>query len=461
MEQEIRYCTAADGVRIAYATAGSGAPLIKVANWFGHLEFDWRSPIWRHWLEAFSRDHLLVRYDGRGCGLSDRDPADLSIDACMDDLDTVAAAAGGERFALVGWSQGAIVAIAYAVAHPERVSHLVLFGGTTGGAMRPGRMTPEQIEEWQAMATLAKAGWERDTSPIRQLLTNTLIPDATPEEARWFTEASKVSVTGQMAGRFLETFLQWDVIDLLPRVTAQTLVLHSTEDAGVPFEHARVLASSIPGARLAPIDSHNHFLLESDPGWPTFLREVRRFLGTETRDDTPGRRLAAGADRSMATILFTDIEGSTPLTQRLGDAGAQELVRAHNTAVRRALGLHAGMEIKHTGDGIMASFASASRALECAVEIQTALAARPELPRVRIGLNTGEPIAEDGDLFGTTVQLARRICDHAEPGEVLVSDVVRQLAAGKGFLFADAGVAALKGFDEPIQSYALRWREGA
>jgi class 3 adenylate cyclase len=178
-----------------------------------------------------------------------------------------------------------------------------------------------------------------------------------------------------------------------------------------------------------------------------------------------GEEAAAGpAPSGLVTILFTDIEGSTTLTQRLGDAKAQDVLRTHNTIVRDSLKVHSGREIKHTGDGVMASFTSASKALECAITIQRAFAqhneSNPDSPiRVRIGLNAGEPIAEEEDLFGTAVQLAARICAHAEPGEILAPIVVRELAAGKGFLFSDRGETALRGFEDPVRLYEVQWRE--
>ena len=463
-EQEIRYCTASDGVRIAYATAGSGPPLVKAANWIGHLEFEWRSPVWRHWLEAFTADHLVVRYDERGNGLSDRNVQDCSFEAWVRDLETVVDTVGLDRFALFGWSQGAAVSVAYAVRHPERVSHIIALGGFAGGFARPGRMSAEQVEEYQALMTLTKVGWGRDDPTYRQIWTNLMLPDATPEQARWLTDLSRVSVSPENAVRYMEEFGRIDVIDLLAKVQAPTLVVHARDERGIPFEFGRELAAGIPGARMLVLDSRNHFLMENDPAWPVFLDEVRRFLGTRQAGERQPERGTPAAAPPIATVLFTDMEGSTSLTQRLGDAAAQEVVRAHNAIVRDALSLHGGVEIKHTGDGIMASFPSASRALECAVEIQSAVAHQDAHQpaaalRLRIGVNAGEPLTEDGDLFGTAVQLARRICDRAEPGEILVANVVRELAAGKGFLFSDGGEFVPKGFDDLVRVFELRWQE--
>jgi class 3 adenylate cyclase len=245
---------------------------------------------------------------------------------------------------------------------------------------------------------------------------------------------------------------QIDVTDLCAHVRAPTLILRHTGVEWLSMDATRELAASIPGSRLVMIEG----LYPDRPG--DLFRAVAEFLGLSTLPRPVASEPTAKGD--TRTILFTDMESSTAVTQSLGDAKAQELVRAHNSVVRDALKIHAGSEIKHTGDGIMASFSTASAALECAIAIQRAIAERnDENLQVHIGLNAGEPVVEESDLFGTSVQLARRICDHAEAGQVLVSDVVRQLAAGKGFLFADIGEVMPKGFEDPVRLYQVRWRE--
>jgi class 3 adenylate cyclase len=256
--------------------------------------------------------------------------------------------------------------------------------------------------------------------------------------------------------RLVELAYRTDVTELLPAVTAPTLVLHRRGDRVVPFRMGRELASVLPNARLVTLDGDIHWPWFGDTG--AVLKSILEFLGVGAPGPVEATRTGEGA----LTILFTDMEGSTTLTQRLGDAKAQEVLRTHNTIIRDALPAHGGSETKHTGDGIMAAFPSASRALECAVAIQRALASHnensPDTPvRVRIGLNAGEPIAEDHDLFGTAVQLAARVCAHAHPGQILASDVVRQLAAGKGFLFSGVGHVTLRGFEEPVLLYEVAW----
>lgn len=276
-KQQIRFCTSPDGVRIAYATTGRGRPLVKAANWLSHLEYDWNSPVWRHWLMELSRDHSFVRYDERGCGLSDWDVPELSFDSWVRDLETVVDAAAPERFPLLGISQGAPIAIAYAVRHPERVSHLVLHGGYARGRLQRN-VTPQQRKEAELMVELAELGWGREDPAFRQFFTTQFIPEGTSEQHRWFNELQRISTSPQNAVRFLRAFRDIDVAALAPEVSCPTLILHPTHDARVPFEEGRLLASLIPGARFVPIESRNHLLLENEPGWRRWLEEVRAFL---------------------------------------------------------------------------------------------------------------------------------------------------------------------------------------
>ena len=278
LEQEIRFCTASDGVQLAYATVGSGPPLVKAANWLNHLDHDWESPVWRHMLRELSADHRLVRYDARGNGLSDWDAEDVSFEALVRDLETVVDAVGLERFPLLGISQGCAVSIAYAARHPARVSRLVLLGGYAVGWH--GRSAAE-IELHRALLTLVKEGWGQDNAAFRQVFTSRFLPDGTAEQMRWFNDLQKNTTSPENAVRIQEALGAIDVRDLLPRIEAPTLVLHCREDAVVPFNLGRVLATSIPGARFVPLEGRNHLILENEPAWHKFLAETRRFLGAE------------------------------------------------------------------------------------------------------------------------------------------------------------------------------------
>ncbi|OGO52405.1 MAG: hypothetical protein A2148_05770 [Chloroflexi bacterium RBG_16_68_14] len=456
MEQQIRFCTTSDGVRIAYATVGEGPPLVMVPGWVSHLELEWEYPQRRSFLEALAEHFFLVKYDKRGTGLSDRNVSDFSIDARLRDLQAVVQHLKLRRFALLGVSEGGAVAVAYAARRPRVVSRLVLYGAHA--RMVP---TPEQRETIDALVALVRAEWGLGS----RTLANIFMPEASPEEVQFFVKLQEAGATRDDAAAMLRANVETDVSHFLSHVKAPTLVVHVRGDLAVPFEAGRELAGGIPNARLVPIEGHRHS--PDATGMTQIQQATLDFLLADEEAQKQKQAAAAPTEAGPLTILFTDITSSTALTQRLGDAKAQELLRAHNTIVRDALRQHTGSEIKHTGDGIMASFPSASNALHCAITIQKAVeghsvgAPRPVgAPlQVHIGLNAGEPVAEEQDLFGTAVQLARRICDKAEGGEILASDVVRQLVAGKGFLFSDRGEAALRGFEDPVRLYELRWRE--
>lgn len=275
--QQIRFTRSHDGVRLAYASSGSGTPLIKAATWLSHLEYDWESPVWRHMLRDLSRQCTFVRYDERGCGLSDWDVEDLSFESWVRDLETVADACGAERFGLLGISQGASIAIAYAVRHPERVSHLVLHGGYARGRLVRSD-TQQEREEVETMTKLAELGWGKADPSFRQFFTSQFIPGGTSEQHQWFNELERISTSPHNAARFMNEFARIDVRALLAQVQCPTLVLHSRHEVRQPFEEGRLLATTIPGAQFVPIDSGNHLLLGDEPGWGQWIREVSAFL---------------------------------------------------------------------------------------------------------------------------------------------------------------------------------------
>jgi pimeloyl-ACP methyl ester carboxylesterase len=326
MEQEVRFCTASDGVRIAYATVGEGPPLVKTANWLNHLEFDWQSPLWQHWFAELSRDHRLIRYDERGNGLSDWDAEELSFEAFVRDLETVVDAAGVDRFDQLGITQGCAVSVAYAVRHPERVGRLVLYGGYTQGWAR--RESPGERERREAMVTLARQGWGQNNPAYRQLFTSLYIPGATREEMDWFNDLQRASTSPDNAARLMHELSRIDVRAVLPRVGCPTLVLHARRDAVVPFAQGRELAAAIPGARFVPLDSANHLLLEREPAWGRFLEEVRGFLGVEARPAAGG----AGAPPLLAAGRGL---GRYRIVERIRAGGMGEVYRARDEGLGR------------------------------------------------------------------------------------------------------------------------------
>lgn len=277
--QQILFCRAHDGVRIAYAKSGNlGAPpLVKPANWLTHLEVDWNSPVWRHWLAEMGRDHAVIRYDERGCGLSDHEAPDLSFESWVRDMEAVVDAEQLERFSIFGISQGCAVAIAYAVRHPERVHKLVLYGGyAVGRGLRA--MTPQQELERTVLLNLIRVGWGRDNPAFRQVFGTLFLPEGTPEQHQWFNDLAK-TMPLENALRNREVTDAIDVRREAEHVRAPTLVLHARGDGMIPFEIGRQMAAHIPGARFVPLDSRNHVLLENEPAWARFVDEVRAFLG--------------------------------------------------------------------------------------------------------------------------------------------------------------------------------------
>jgi pimeloyl-ACP methyl ester carboxylesterase/DNA-binding CsgD family transcriptional regulator len=281
MEQQIRFCTTPDDVQIAYARHGTGPPLVKAGTWFTHLQHDWQSPVWRHWLDGLAQTHTLVRYDDRGCGLSDREVDDWSLERWLGDLETVVDHAGIDRFALLGLSQGGPLAIAYAVRHPERVTRLILFGAYAVGAF--ARATSQRkLEQLDVVVSLMRIGWGRADPVFRRVFTTAFVPGGTPEQMEWFDEVQRLSTSPENAVRIFRRLGEIDVIGLARQVTTPTLVLHARDDAAVPFAQGRLLATLIPGARFVPLAGRNHILLADEPGWRIFLQEVRDFLGTHT-----------------------------------------------------------------------------------------------------------------------------------------------------------------------------------
>ena len=274
--QEIRYCTTSDGVRLAYATTGNGPPLVKASNWLTHLDFEWGSPIWRHWYTALSRHHRLVRYDERGNGMSQRDVPDVSFDTWVRDLETVVDAAGLDRFPLLGISRGGPIAIAYAVKHPERVTQLVLYGAFAAGMKHVG--TPQQLEARRALASLLRLGWGLNNPAFCKTFTCRFIPEATPEHEQWLDELQRVSTSPENAARLMECDDDIDVRPLLSQVKTPTLVIHCDRDHAVLPERGRLLAAGIPGARYVSLPSANHLMLEEEPAWSLFLEELGLFL---------------------------------------------------------------------------------------------------------------------------------------------------------------------------------------
>lgn len=301
VKQHVRFCTATDGVRLAYAVHGSGLPLVRVATWLTHLEFDGESPVWRHWLRSLGERHALVRYDERGCGLSDAAVGEPSADVWVDDLETVIDAVGLERFALLGISQGAAIAVAYAARYPDRVSDLILYGGYARGRRFRG-----QDEEEDAIVAAIRAGWTAPNPAFRRVFSMLFVPDGTAEQMAWFEDLLRRSTTAETAIRLYRARGGLDVSAQAPLVRARTLVMHARDDRVVPVQEGRLLATMIPGARYVLLESANHILLEHEPAWDAFLSELTAFLGTDAGPSRPAGEAGLSARELQVIQLVSE-----------------------------------------------------------------------------------------------------------------------------------------------------------
>lgn len=280
--QSLRYCTTPDGIQLAYALAGAGPPLVKAANWLNHLEFDWHSPIWQPLFAELTGYRRLLRYDSRGTGLSDRTVEDFAFPVLVTDLETVVEAVQPPPFALLGISQGAAIAIDYAVRHPQRVTQLILWGGFARGRRQRGNAA--ETAESEAFATLIRQGWGNEAATFRKMFAALFLPEATEAQARAWTEMQRLSATPEVAARLREAIDRLDVSRLLARVRTPTLILHSARDVVAPLAEARLMAARIPEAELVLLDSANHLVLSHEPAWPRALAAIRAFLGGAAAD---------------------------------------------------------------------------------------------------------------------------------------------------------------------------------
>jgi class 3 adenylate cyclase len=461
MEPRIQYAKTTDGVSIAFFTLGEGMPLVHMPLIFSHIQMEWQIPECRRWYERLAEKRKLVRFDTRGFGLSERNVSDVSLETMVLDAEAVVDRLGMEKFAVLGLAHSGPAAIAYAARQPERVSHLLLWS------------TYARAADWlrSPQVQAVRASMDKDWAFFAEAVAHTLLGWSAGEPARRYAALVRDSVSPEfLQAVFVPGINQFDVTALLPQVRSPTLVLDRPQYY-LDVDAATGPASQIPGARLLLLEGESLSPYLGD--MEAVLTAIDEFLGEgEEAAVAPAEPPAAGAFR---TVLFTDVEGSTALTQRLGDAKARQVLREHERITREALKAHGGTEVKSLGDGFMACFSSATRALECAIAMQRAFAdhneallrqaqdehTEPVEVRIRIGLNAGEPIAEDEDLFGTAVILAARIAAKAEGGEIVVSDTVRGLVAGKGFLFSDQGDVVLRGFEDPVRLYEVRWRENA
>lgn len=335
--QRIRYVRTPDGVKLAWAESGSGPVLVKAANWLTHLEYDLESPVWRHWIRFFSENFRYVRHDERGCGMTDAQVGDLSVKTWTDDLEAVVDAADiREPFALLGISQGAAACLGYATRHPERVSHLILYGGYARGPFE--RNDPDRARVFRALIDLVRLRWGDENPSFRQVFTSRFIPGGTDEQVGWFNDLCLKTASAETAARLLESRGSLNVVELLPMVKTPTLVLHSRHDDIVPIAEGRILAAGIPGAQFVELDSRNHVLLEDEPAWERFCNEVLDFCGRRKAADVPDGAFSELSKREREILsLITEGLGNAEIAARLSIS--EKTVRNHVSNLFDKLGV--------------------------------------------------------------------------------------------------------------------------
>jgi pimeloyl-ACP methyl ester carboxylesterase/DNA-binding CsgD family transcriptional regulator len=352
MHQEIRFCTASDGTRLAFAKVGQGPALVKVGNWMSHLEYDWNSPVWKPWLENWSRFNTFYRYDPRGCGLSDWNVTDFSFEALVSDLETVADAAGLEQFDLFSMSQGGCVSIAYTARHPKRVRKLIVYGGYLQGSMS-GNPTPEALEEAEVQLKLLKLSWGSDNPAYRQVFTTQLIPEGTPEQFTWFNNLQLISTSPANAMEVQRSFFHVDVRELSSMIKVPTLVVHTKHDAAVPFEEGRETAACIPGARFTILDSKNHVLMQTEPAWNYFWDEFYRFFGGDV-EFTQRKTKAIIEDRFWSVLSSREREVLRLLAEGHNNLEiSQKLALSEKTIRNYVSNIYEKLQINSRGEAIV------------------------------------------------------------------------------------------------------------
>jgi pimeloyl-ACP methyl ester carboxylesterase len=336
MQQSVRYLKTSDHVRLAWASCGGGPTLIKAANWLTHLNYDLDSPVWKHWIEFFGRHFRLIRYDERGCGMTDWEVSDLSMPRWAADLEAVVDASDpGESFVLFGCSHGTAAAMEYAVHHPQRVSHLILYGGYAVGWAH--RQDEAGLARYRAITELIRTGWGQDNPVFRQLFTSRFAPGARTEQLEWFNELCRRTTSPAMAARLLVARGELDVRGLLPQVSVPTLVLHARGDEVVPFSMGQMLATEIPNASFVELDSRNHVLLADEPAWTRFKQAVLEF--TARAPDVADSRLTVLSVRERE-ILGAVVAGKTNAEIGAALFISEKTVRNALTRIFEKLGVH-------------------------------------------------------------------------------------------------------------------------
>lgn len=465
MQPGIQFVKRKDGVKIAYAKFGHGPILVCPASWVTSLSYILEDPFASRFWKSLSERVTVILYDKHGCGESDRDRKDFTLEAELLDLSTVISHLGLQRFNMLGSSQAGPVAITYAVNHPERVSHLILYGSYARGK----DLASEDIQT--ALVNLIRASWGLGSRTLAEVF----VPEADKEQLKSLGKLQRKSSTPEIAAKLMEWAYQIDIKDILSEVKTPTLVLHREGDKVITVDQGRKLAREIPNARFKVLkgDIHPWWYGDSDE----IVKEILAFVGetvsaeTDTDLDKPKQASVLNGQEEIspddisdiveqATIVFSDIVSSTDLVTQLGDAVAREIFLKHDAIIRNQLTKHGGRELQNLGDGFMLSFETASSAIKFAQNTQKDIS--EELPdtKIRIAIHTGEVVRREGrHPFGRAVVMASRLLSEAKGGQILASDVTRQIVSGGTFVFRNAGSFTPKGFHENIDMYVIDWDE--
>jgi class 3 adenylate cyclase/pimeloyl-ACP methyl ester carboxylesterase len=464
MDTKIQFAKRKDGVRIGYSIFGTGVPFIYPAPWVSNIAFLLENQMARAFWERVARYFTVVFYDKHGCGHSDRNRTEFTLESELFDLEAVVGHIGLEEFILFGTSMAGPASIAYTVRHKEKVKHLVLYGTYANGRI----VTKDEVK--LGLISLIRGAWGVGS----KILIDIFIPGASMDVAQQYAVFQRESCTSEMAARLLELVYNLDVTGLLPSIQTRTLVLHREGDKAIPIHLGRELAMEIPNALFKVLqgDIHLPWLGESDK----IIEEICAFVGVKESktSDAPlfetspeSRRVEDRSDFSaevseiveQATIVFSDIVSSTELVTRIGDAAARDIFLRHDKIVRDQITKHRGRELQNLGDGFMLSFESPSAAIRCACDMQKELSKNVPSIKIRIGINTGEVVRREGrQPFGQAVVVASRLANKAKAEQILVLDVTKHLVAGSGFSFVERGRAKLKGIGESFKLYEVVWQ---
>jgi len=461
MKPSIQFVKRKDGVRIAYSKFGKGQPLVCPSSWVTSLSYIFEDQFAQQFWGQLAQKVTVVSYDKHGCGLSDRDCKDFTLETELLDLDTVISHLGLDKFSLLGSSMAGPVAIEYTLRHPKKVTDLILYGSYCNGK----NLAPEDVR--RALISLVKASWGLGSKTIADIFH----PNANTKELKSLAKFQRESSSPEIAAKVLELAYSFDVTELLSGIKIPTLILHREGDKVITIDHGRQLAVEIPNAQFKLLKGEIH------PWWygetDEIINEIAEFVGRRKSADSvrdispvstirhPDEDMGDGTEIvEQATIVFSDIVSSTDLVTQLGDAAARNIFLKHDQIVREQLRKYDGRELQNLGDGFMLSFESASAAIKCACNIQKEISKNLSSIKVRMGINTGEVVRREGrHPFGQAVVLASRIASKAKGDEVLVSDVTRHLVSGSKLPFSEKRRFKPKGFDETIKLYEVYWKE--